>query len=166
MPQPTGLGGIDSTGGRSLSKDQLTSIANSLATTDPTQASNINNLVNNFSKADTNGDGNLSTQEAMVFQKANSSSSNNASTSAYQGGHNIGADIQSLIQQLSSSSTSGSANSTQSDLQSSFQNLINALGGSGSSNSSNSTTLEKFLSALANNLQGSTHTGNLVDKKV
>ena len=37
-------------------------MANSLASTDPTQASNINNLVNNFTKADTNGDGNLSMQ--------------------------------------------------------------------------------------------------------
>jgi len=71
---------------------------------------------------------------------------NSSSTSAYQGGLNISADIQSLIQQLSSSSSSGSS----------------------SSNSSNSSTatLENFLKNLASNLEGACNSGNVVNTKV
>jgi hypothetical protein len=131
-------------------------------------------LANNFSKADTNGDGKMSAQEAMAFDQANSSGSSTSNASAYQATSKIEADILNLIQELTSStssnrttstssSSSGTTSSSLTDLQSSFQNLISVLSGSGSSSTA---TLESFLSNLASNLQGSSSTGNIVATKV
>ena len=152
MPPPPPGG---PSGNEGFTKDQLTSMASQVGSSD----SKLSNLVANFDTADTNGDGKLSAQEARAFDKASSS---NSSVSKYQGGSNISADIQSLIQQLSSSSSSSSSDSTaNSDLQQSFQSLLSALGGSG-----NSSSLDSFLQTLANNLQGATSTGNVVNTKV
>ena len=161
-------------GGPAFTKDQLTSMASSLAATDPARAADMTKLANNFSQADTNGDGKLSAQEAMAFDQANSSSSSTSNASAYQTTSKIEADIQNLIQELTSStsssgttstSNSGTTSSALSDLQTSFQNLINALNGSGSTNSSSTSSLETFLSNLASNLEGSSSTGNIVATK-
>ena len=165
MPPPPDLGGVDSTGGPAFTKDQLTNMSKEVGSSNSKASEKLSNLAANFDKADTNGDGKIDGKEAMTFDQANSSSS---SASAYQGGPNISADIQSLIQQLSSSSSSdssssNSSNSTQSDLQKSFQSLLSALGGS--SNSSTA-TLENFLTNLASNLEGSGNSGNIVNTKV
>jgi len=166
-PPPPGFGsnhssdGVDSSSGPAFTKDQLTSMSKEIGSSD----NKLSNLVANFDKADTNSDGKIDGKEAMTFDRANSNNSSSSSTSAYQGGPNISADIQSLIQQLSSSSStdSSSSNSTQSDLQKSFQNLLSALGGSSDSSTA---TLENFLKNLANNLEGAGSSGNVVNTKV
>lgn len=82
--------------------------------------------------------------------------------------HNIQADLQSLIQQLSASSinsssasaSTGSSNSTDSTLTSleqSFQNLLDSLGGFGST-----ANLGGFLQAFAANMQSESALGNVV----
>lgn len=158
-------GGVDSTGGPAFTKDQLTSMAQEVGSSNSTAAEKLSNLAANFDKADTNSDGKIDGKEAMTFDQANSSNSSSSSTSAYQGGPNISADIQSLIQQLSSSSSSdsSSSNSSGSDLQNSFQSLLAALGGSSDSSTA---TLENFLKNLADNLEGNGNSGNVVNTKV
>lgn len=158
-------GGVDSTGGSAFTKDLLTSMAQEVGSSNSTVAEKLSNLAANFDKADTNSDGKIDGKEAMTFDQANSSNSSSSSTSAYQGGPNISADIQSLIQQLpsSSSSDSSSSNSSGSDLQNSFQSLLAALGGSSDSSTA---TLENFLKNLADNLEGASNSGNVVNTKV
>lgn len=158
-------GGVDSTGGSAFTKDLLTSMAQEVGSSNSTVAEKLSNLAANFDKADTNSDGKIDGKEAMTFDQVNSSNSSSSSTSAYQGGPNISADIQSLIQQLSSSSSSdsSSSNSSGSDLQNSFQSLLAALGGSSDSSTA---TLENFLKNLADNLEGASNSGNVVNTKV
>lgn len=57
-----------------LSKDQLTSLSSSLASSDSQRASQMSNLANNFEAADTNSDGKVSFQEAMAYELANPTS--------------------------------------------------------------------------------------------
>lgn len=68
-PPPDSGSNVDSTGRPSFTQDQLASMANSLASTDPTRAAEMTKIANNFSQADTNGDGKVSAQEAMAFDK-------------------------------------------------------------------------------------------------
>jgi len=149
----------------SLTKDQLTSLADSVKTSNPAMADKMMNIVNNFSKVDTNSDGTISPQEAMAFDHSNSSGNGVSAAAAYQANGGIADAIQNLLHQLSSStnSTSNSSNSTQSDLQKSFQDMISSLGGS---TNANADTLQNFLNNLENNLQGSSNSGNLVNAKI
>jgi hypothetical protein len=73
--------------------------------------------------------------------------------------HNLQADLQSLIQNLSASSASSvsSTDSQTGTLQQSFQNLLSSLGSTGSS-----ATLPGFLKALAGNVPGASMLGNVV----
>jgi hypothetical protein len=159
-PPPSGEGGMEASGAPAYTKDELTSMASQIGSTDSKRSELMTKLAANFDQADTNGDGMIDAKEAMAFDLANSTSS---STSAYQGGGNLEADIQALIQQLTSSNSSDSSSSSSTtDLQQSFQNLLSALNGS---NNSSVATLENFLLALANNLQGSASTGNVVNDK-
>jgi hypothetical protein len=78
----------------------------------------------------------------------------------------IGADMQSLIQDLAStgagSATSGNAaDSSLTKLQESFQTLVSASGGSNSK-----VTLSGFLQNFASNMSGASSSGNFVSKKV
>ncbi|BCB26664.1 hypothetical protein SKTS_15500 [Sulfurimicrobium lacus] len=119
MPPPPPPQGADSAG---LTKDQLTSMAKETGSTD----SKLTNLVNNFDKADTDGDGKVSMQEAMAFDQASKSSSSSS----------VSADSGSATS--SSSSTNSEANVMMKIMQ-----LMHAYGGLGtaSSESSSSGTL-------------------------
>lgn len=91
MPPPPPPQGADSAG---LTKDQLTDMVSETGSTD----SKLTNLVNNFDKADTNGDGKVSMQEAIAFDqagKSSSSTSTDASSSA-----NSEANVMRKIMQL------------------------------------------------------------------
>jgi len=68
--------------GGGLTKSQLTTAAKETSSSDSTASSSLTNLVNNFDKADTNGDGKVSIKEAIAYdQKTSSSSTTSASTS-------------------------------------------------------------------------------------
>lgn len=72
-------GGADSAG---FTKDELTNQLQETGSTDSKRSSLINNIVNNFSQADTNGDGKVSMQEAMTFEKSSKTGSSSDSTSS------------------------------------------------------------------------------------
>lgn len=117
MPPPPPQG-ADSAG---LTKDQLTDKVSETGSTD----SKLTNLVKNFDKADTNGDGKVSMQEAMAYDRSNSSTSSTASTDS------------------SSSTTSSSSSNSEANVMMKIMQLMHAYGGfdTASGQSSSSGTL-------------------------
>jgi Ca2+-binding EF-hand superfamily protein len=67
--------------GPTLSKDELTSMVNELGTSD-SRSNMMSNILENFDKADTDGDGKVSFQEAKAFEQSSSSSGSTAGTSS------------------------------------------------------------------------------------
>ncbi len=65
-----------------LTKDQLSSAAEAIGSSDSSASSSINDLISNFDEADTNGDGKVSFREAMSFREASASTDASASASA------------------------------------------------------------------------------------
>jgi Ca2+-binding EF-hand superfamily protein len=83
--QTQGAGGMspptppaDDTG---FTKDELTSQLQSADSSDTKQTDMLNKIVNNFSAADTNGDGKVSAQEAVTYDKSTQSTSSTDSSS-------------------------------------------------------------------------------------
>jgi len=115
MPPPPPPDGADSAG---LTKDQLTSMAKEIGSSDSTASSQLSNLVANFDKADTDKDGKISAKEAMAYDQANSSSSSTSTSSASS----------------SSSGTSSTSDSgkLETQIMKQIMELMHAYGGSGS----------------------------------
>lgn len=65
-----------------FTKDELTSQLSEIGSSDSKRSSLISSVVANFDKADTNGDGKVSMQEAMAFEQSNSSTATSSSTAA------------------------------------------------------------------------------------
>ncbi|MEC5385504.1 EF-hand domain-containing protein [Uliginosibacterium sp. H3] len=91
MPPPPPPGGQGGPGGpgddAGFTKDELTSMASDVASTDSKRASFMNDVASNFDKADTDGDGKVSFKEAMAYEQssetsASASASSNSSTSS------------------------------------------------------------------------------------
>jgi Ca2+-binding EF-hand superfamily protein len=80
MPPPGGMPPGGNGGG--MTKDQLTSAAKEIGSSDSTASSSLTNLVNNFDEADADGDGKVSFQEAMAYQQSSSSTSGTTATSS------------------------------------------------------------------------------------
>lgn len=101
----SGMGGMppppppQSSDGAGFSKDELQSQLDKTGTSDSKRSSLLSNIINNFDKADTNGDGKVSAQEAMAFEQASQTS---ASASATDSGNttNTEANIMKRIMQL------------------------------------------------------------------
>jgi Ca2+-binding EF-hand superfamily protein len=68
-----------------LTKDQLSSKLSESGSTDSEQSGLISKIVSNFDKADTNGDGKVSMQEAMAYDQSTKSSTSTASTETSTG---------------------------------------------------------------------------------
>ena len=82
MP-PGGMGGMPPSGqGGGLSKDQLSSVADAIGSSNSSASSSIKDLVNNFDKADTDGDGKVSFQEAMNYQQKTAASGSSPSSAS------------------------------------------------------------------------------------
>jgi len=77
-----GMGGMPPGGADGLTKDQLTSVATDIDSSDSAVSSSIKNLVNNFDKADTNGDGKVSLKEAIAYDLNTSSAGSSSSISS------------------------------------------------------------------------------------
>lgn len=123
-PPPPGGAGGPPPGGEppSFTKDQLTEMAQS-SSTDPTQAKLFQTLADNFSAADTDGDGKISASEAHAYQQSTSSSSTGSTTASTAGSTTTdAASVASALQKLalllsaygvgSTSTTASSASST------------------------------------------------------
>lgn len=100
MPPPPPQG-ANSAG---LTKDELQSQLDEIGSTDSKRASLISNIVSNFDKADTDGDGKVSMKEAVTFDKASqtsaSTSSSTGSSSSSSGTSNTEANVMMKIMQL------------------------------------------------------------------
>ena len=93
-PPPPPDGGNDA----GFTKDQLTSQLQEIGSTDSKRSSLISSIVDNFDKADTDGDGKVSMKESMAYDKTLNSASGGTSSSS------------------SSSDTSSTGTTTASDL--------------------------------------------------
>lgn len=78
-PPPPPGGGQDDAG---FTKDELQSQLDEIGSTDSKRSSLISSVVDNFDKADTNGDGKVSATEAMAYEQSTQSSTSGDSTSA------------------------------------------------------------------------------------
>lgn len=76
-PPPPPDGQQNDTG---FTKDQLTSQLQEIGSTDSKRSSLISNIVNNFDKADTNGDGKVTLAEAMAYEQSTQGSASTTST--------------------------------------------------------------------------------------
>lgn len=65
-----------------FTKEELSSQLSEIGSSDSKRASLINNIVQNFDQADTDGDGKVSFKEAMAYDKANPSSASTVSSSS------------------------------------------------------------------------------------
>ncbi len=85
-----------------MTKDQLTSLVNNIGSSDSTASSKISDLLKNFDKSDTNGDGKVNMQEAMTYNQANSSSgSSSTSSMSNSSSANSTSDVEKkLLQQI------------------------------------------------------------------
>jgi len=78
MPPPPPPDGANSAG---FTKDELTSQLNEIGASDSKRSNLISNVVNNFTAADSDGDGKVSLNEAMSYNQANSTGSTGAAAS-------------------------------------------------------------------------------------
>ena len=77
-PPPPAQGGND----EGFTKDELSSQLKETGSSDSSRSSLISSVVQNFDKADTNSDGKVSFQEAMVYQQSSTSSSTSQQSAA------------------------------------------------------------------------------------
>ncbi len=101
---PPGQGGNDGDSG--FTKDQLTQQLSDIGSSDSKRSELISSVVNNFDKADSNGDGKVSRQEAMAFDQSqkttaatSGTASSGASGSGTSSGSNAGSEA-SVMQQI------------------------------------------------------------------
>lgn len=109
MPPPPPPQDADSAG---FTKDELQSQLNEIGSSDSKRASLISNIVSNFDKADTDGDGKVSMKEAMAFDKAGQASSSTSSSTG-------------------SSSSSSVTSKTEANVMMKIMQLMQAYGGLG-----------------------------------
>ncbi|MGZ5779881.1 MAG: EF-hand domain-containing protein [Burkholderiaceae bacterium] len=157
--QMPGMGDGADNGG--LTKDQLTSMASQVGSKNSEMSSRLTNLVNNFDKADTNGDGKIGADEAMAFDKTNSTgSSTSNNTHSMEGMHrspppggmppppagNSGSQSDSTSSTSSTSKTYAAAD-TNKDGTVSFEELV-AYASKSSTDSSSSTQSDTGLDSV------------------
>ena len=80
MPPPPPTSDSSNQNDNGFSKDELTSQLSEIGTSDSKRSSLISNIVANFDKADTDGDGKVTMKEAMAYDQANSSSTTGSSS--------------------------------------------------------------------------------------
>jgi hypothetical protein len=103
-----------------LTKDQLTSLSNDIGSSDSTASSSIKSLINNFDKADTNGDGKVSMKEAMAYKEkmasTDSASSSSSTSTASTSSNDLNTQILSQITKLMQAYGIGNDQSSQSGI--------------------------------------------------
>ena len=126
MMEGTPAPGADNGG---MTKDQLTSLANNIGSSDSTASSKISDLVKNFDKADTNGDGKVSMQEAMAYDQAKSSSgSSSTSSMSNSSSANSTSDVEKkLLHQIAQLMQAYGIGNNQSNSQSGLDSLLSRI---------------------------------------
>lgn len=119
-PPPNG----SNSGDAGFTKDDLKSQLSEIGSSDSKRSDLINKIVNNFDKADTDGDGKVSMKEAQAYDQSNSSSSTSASST-----------------NASTSDSSSSADDTAAKIMYQVKQLMQAYGSDSYSNSSGSLSL-------------------------
>ena len=104
-----------------FTKDELTAQLQQIGSTDSKRSSLLTDIINNFDKADTDGDGKVSFKEAMAYKQASSTTGSTSTTAS------------------SSSSTATSSSDTDAKVLRQIMQLMHAYGVFGQ-NSSQSTT--------------------------
>jgi hypothetical protein len=104
-----------------LTKDQLTTLSNNIGSSDSTASNSIKNLINNFGKADTDGDGKVSMNEAMAYKEKtastdSASSSTSTSTTSSASSNDLNAQILLQITKLMQAYGIGNDQSSQSGI--------------------------------------------------
>lgn len=99
MPPPPPPGESDNGG---FTKDELSSMAEQIGSTETRRSELITKLVANFDKADTDGDGKVSHQEAMAFDQSsrNASSTDSGTTASSSSTGSTEAKVMMKIMQL------------------------------------------------------------------
>lgn len=93
MRMQGGMNGANGAGGMpppppgdaGFTKDELSSQLEEIGSSDSDRSALISNIVQNFDKADTNGDGKVSFQEAMAYQQASASSATSSTSTSTTG---------------------------------------------------------------------------------
>jgi Ca2+-binding EF-hand superfamily protein len=124
-PPPSGTQKSDS----GFTKDELTSQLSEIGSSDSARSSLISKVVENFDKADTNGDGKVSFQEAMAYDQSTKTSSSTDSSST-------------------STSSDSSTTTAKTDAQV-FRQLMELLRTYGNDGQSDKSTLSSLLSVSA-----------------
>lgn len=102
MPPPPPQG----SDGAGFTKDELQAQLDEIGSSDSKRASLISNVVNNFDKADTDGDGKVSMQEAMAFDQSSqtastsSTSTDSSGSATSSGSKGTEAEVMKRIMQL------------------------------------------------------------------
>jgi len=96
-PPPPPPQGSDSA---SFTKEELQSQLDEIGTSDSKRSSLISDIVNNFDKADTDGDGKVSMQEAMSYDQASQASSSASASTESGSATNSEASVLMKIMQL------------------------------------------------------------------
>ena len=120
MPPPPPPQGAEGANDAGFTKEELASQLEEIGSSDSKRSSLISKIVDNFEKADSDGDGKVSFKETMAYDQASQTSASGGSNAA-----------------TSSSSTSSSSDSTQLDAQimKQIMELMRAYGGGNDSNS-------------------------------
>lgn len=79
-----------------FTKDELNSQLDAIGSSDSKSAALVSNIIENFEAADTNEDGKVSFQEAMVYDQTQ----NNSTASTTTSGNSIASDESKIMQQL------------------------------------------------------------------
>jgi Ca2+-binding EF-hand superfamily protein len=129
MPPPPPPGnGSDSAG---FTQDQLTQMASDTASTDSKMSSLFSKLADNFDAADTDGDGKVSHDEAMAFDKSSSTAATDSSKASSTSGSDnaelqVMLQIMKLLQAYGSDATNSSSTSLASTTSSSSSLSVSA----------------------------------------
>lgn len=133
-PPPPPSNGSGDANAPSYTKDQLTSMASELSSTDSTRASLMSKLASNFDAADSNGDGKISASEAMAYDQSTQTSSTTSSTTASN----------------SSSSSDSSSSSSSTDLNAKIlKQIMDLMAMYGGQNANQSQNFSSLLSLTA-----------------
>lgn len=100
MPPPPPPQGAEGQNDAGFTKEELTGQLKEIGSSDSKRATLISNIVNNFEKADSDGDGKVSFKEAMVYDQASQTSASNDSNTATSSSTTVASDTAKLDAQI------------------------------------------------------------------